>query len=94
MFYISMTETETTNNDYCTFATLEEDGVEELKELMEAIDEYIDATYGEEDDKEFTEQKTVRVDEDDAIVGEVTTNKKFNVPNKAIVIKSVKVTKY
>lgn len=94
MFYISMTETETTNNDYCTFATLEEDGVEELKELMEAIDEYIDATYGEEDDEEFTEQKTVRVDEDDAIVGEVTTNKKFNVPNKAIVIKSVKVTKF
>ena len=41
LFFISLSETERNNTGYCTFATLDEDDVEELKDLQEEIFEYI-----------------------------------------------------
>lgn len=90
MFYISMVTTETATSDYCTFAKLDEDSVSVLEDLQAAINAYV----GEEEDDEFTSAHTVRVDEDDMIVGETVKEVKFDVPNSPIVIKSVKVTKY
>lgn len=90
MFYISMVTTETATSDYCTFAKLDEDSVSVLEDLQAAINAYV----GEEEDDEFTSAHTVRVDEDDIIVGETVKEVKFDVPNSPIVIKSVKVTKY
>lgn len=90
MFYISLVGSETTTNDYCTFAKLDEGSVAVLEELEDAINSYV----GEEESDEFTTQRSVRVDEDDAIVGETVKEVTFDVPNDPIVIKSVKVTKY
>jgi cyclophilin family peptidyl-prolyl cis-trans isomerase len=90
MFYISMVTTETATSDYCTFAKLDEDSVSVLEDLQAAINAYV----GEEEGDEFTSAHTVRVDEDDIIVGETVKEVKFDVPNSPIVIKSVKVTKY
>ena len=90
MFYISLITTDTPTKDYCTFATLDEDSVSVLEDLEDAINAYV----GEDDDDEFTTGHTVRVDADDAIVGETVKEITFEVPNDPIVIKSVKVTKY
>jgi cyclophilin family peptidyl-prolyl cis-trans isomerase len=86
MFYISLTSTTITNQGYCTFATLAEDSVEELKSLQEAIKEY---TY-----KEFVDSKTVLVAQDDPLVGSLALDVKVSVPKTPIIIKNVKVTKF
>lgn len=72
------------NKNYCTFATLSEDSVEVLKDLVEAIDNQDD----------FVEAHSVRVLEDDAVLGEYEISESFNVPQKQIKIKSMKITKY
>ena len=72
------------NKNYCTFATLSEDSVEVLKDLVEAIDNQDD----------FVEAHSVRVLEDDAVLGEYEISESFNVPQKEIKIKSMKITKY
>lgn len=91
MFYISLVTSETATPDYCTFAKLDEDSVSVLEDLEDAINNYVN---DEDEDAEFTTAHTVRVDADDAIVGETVKELTFDVPNDPIVIKSVKVTKY
>ncbi len=93
LFYISLSTSQSTNDEYCTFATLEEDSVSVLEDLQEAIAAYIESNYSEEDDK-FVTNVSMRVDEDDPYVGELTRAKSFEVPNEPIVISSVKVKKY
>ena len=88
MFYISMTDGETANSEYCTFATLQEDSIEVLQALQTAIEEYYD------DKDDFTEEHSLLVDADDAFVGDQKTEVKYNVPVKPIVIKKVEVTSY
>ena len=92
MFFITLSEGETNNTKYCTFANLaDEDSVEELKEFKADLDEFI-ATFESEDD--FVTETEMLVDQDDAFVGSKKTKKTFNTPNTAIVIKKVSVKKY
>ena len=93
MFYISMSTTQTTKNEYCTFATLQKDSVDVLEDLQKAISDYIANKYSD-DESHFIEETSMRIDGDDAFVGEMTSYKTFNVPKQPIVIKHVKVTKY
>ena len=98
-FYISLSQTETTVAGYCTFATLDEDSVDTLKDLQTAIADYIEAEYGEGDEEttavsQFTTKHSVKVDEDDEYVGTKASTVNFLVPNSPIVIKSVTVKKY
>lgn len=93
MFYISMSTTQTTKNDYCTFATLQSDSVEVLENLQTAIKDYIADNYSDNENN-FVEATSTRIDGDDAFVGEMTSYKTFNLPKQPIVINYVKVTKY
>ena len=85
IFYMNLSESASSyNKNYCTFATLSEDSVDTLKDLLEEI--------SKQDD--FVETHTVRVMEDDAVLGEYEMSVDFKVPQKEIKIKTVKVTKY
>ncbi|MBE5745580.1 MAG: hypothetical protein E7355_05565 [Clostridiales bacterium] len=86
-FFISLAAAEKTNTKYCTFAVLEEDGLQELTKLQEAIKAYL------EDNDEGSEKVSVKVDDDDAFVGNSTRRETYTVLSEAIVITSVKVTK-
>lgn len=93
MFYIALKE-ETSSSSYCTFALLQDGEDEVLKELQEDIAEYITDTYGDGEDAEFTTTKTVTVGEGDMLLEDYEKNVNYSVPNAAIVIESIKVTKY
>ena len=88
-FYISLGTTVKDNSDYCVFATLTEDGVEQLKALQAAINEYIDDTY-DGDDSEFT--SVVYGDVVDTLVGD--SEKAYDAPKMPIVIESAEVIKF
>ena len=94
-FFISLAETEVTDNNYCTFATLDSKSKDDLKSLMSAIDKYIADNYTEEDDSEtFAPETEIEVDEDDRFVGDKNNEATYHVPQKPIVIKKVSVNKY
>ena len=96
LFYISLTETAKTNNQYCTFALLNEDSQDELNDLQDAIAEYIAENYGEDEDAadDFVREVTLDADEDDKFVGSAGTEVSYDVPNEPIVISKVEVKKY
>lgn len=95
LFYIALSS-ESGSDNYCTFATLEDDSVETLEALQEAIETYIEDNYGddEENEEDFVTETYLYVDEDDAYVGGHNGRVAYDVPNEPIVIKSVKVKKY
>ncbi len=92
LFFISLSTSLPTNNNYCTFATLDEDSQATLEKLQEAIDEYIDSNHT--DDEDFVTDVTVKVYEDDEILNETEETETFYVPQAPIVIEKVKVKKY
>lgn len=92
LFYINMDDGSSVNSSYCTFATLNDDSVETLKDLQEAVNAYIEANYDEAED--FTKDVTVYADQDDYVVGSDGQDVVYQVPQKAIEIVSVKVSKY
>ena len=95
MFYISLSNSSTRNNDYCTFAELEEASEDTLEAFEEALNAYIEANYSDEEtDETFTTKYTVTVDEDDAIVGSKKNTATYYVPAKPIVIEKVTVKGY
>lgn len=96
LFYISISTASASNNNYCTFATLDEDSKSTLESLVDAIEDYISDNFGdEEDDKDqFTDSVTVDVGVGDPFVGEDDLTAEYEVPVSPIVIKSVKITKY
>jgi cyclophilin family peptidyl-prolyl cis-trans isomerase len=97
-FYISLSSAETNNTKYCTFATLKEDSVEVLKDLQDAIAEYIDEHYEVEEDEsataEFTTKQNVTVDQDDPMGNGNGKTASYLVPNEPIVIKDITTKKY
>lgn len=97
-FYISLSQTASTNSKYCTFATLKEDSVEVLQDLQEAIADYVAENYEVEDGEsaisEFTTKHSVAVDVDDPYAASKTKTQNFLVPNEPIVITDITVTKY
>lgn len=95
MFYISLSKSSTRNNEYCTFAELEEASEDVLKDFEEDLKAYIDANFDSEgDDANFTTKYTVTVDEDDAIVGNMKNTDTYYVPKAPIVIKKITVKGY
>lgn len=94
LFYISLSSSSSSSGTkYCTFATLEDDSVEVLDDLKEAIDEYIEDEY-EGNTEDFAPTAKVVVDEDDRYVGSDKESHEYSVPVEPIVIKSVKVKSY
>lgn len=92
MFFISLSETESTNNEYCTFATLKGGSVSKLEALQEAIADYIEDNYDEV--SAFTNNKSVSVDYNDPLLEDYSKSVTYKIPKKAIVIESIKVSKY
>ncbi len=92
-FFISLKTTNPTNDDYCTFATLDEDSREVLKDLQAAIEDYIEDHYAD-DESSFTHLIEKQVFEHDSFLSEYKQTESFNVPKEPIVIKKVEVTKY
>ncbi len=93
MFFISLTTTTKTNNGYCTFATLDEDSEDDLESLQDAINDYIDEYYSDDEDA-FVQEVTKNVFEDDEFLEGYSVTESYSVPKEPITIKSVKVTKY
>lgn len=94
LFFISLASEKKTDANYCTFATLDEDSVETLEALKADVEEYISENYDDESDEVFAPETEVEIDADDAYVGNKDNQEKYNVPQKAIVIKSVEVKKF
>lgn len=94
LFFISMSDETKTDSNYCTFATLNEKSVDVLKELRSAIESYIESNFDDEDEDTFAPEKSVVVEENDPVLGLQENEWEYNVPQSAIVIKSVKVKKY
>lgn len=93
LFYINMSTSASAVSAYCTFATLKEKSVDELEDLQAAIVDYITANYTSEGGaNEFAPETEVAINVDDMIVGQ--SNTKYSVPEEAIVITSMKVTKW
>ena len=98
LFYISLYQGQVTNAGYCTFATLDEDSVEKLKEFQEDLNEFIQDEYAVDDQKatlsDFTTSESIHVDENDPVIGDKDKKVDFLVPKQAITIKKVTVKKY
>lgn len=95
LFYISLTTSDKMNNAYCTFATLDEDSVETLEALEDAIQDYIKANYGSDGTQDdFVTEVEVAVDRNDPYVGEKDNEEDYEVPNEEIRIKKVTVNKF
>ena len=84
-FSIFFSKTETSNANYCTFATLNSDSVEVLEALLAAINEY---------ESDFVEEIEMEIDKGDVVLGDRDNVATYKVPVSPITIKSVKVTKY
>jgi cyclophilin family peptidyl-prolyl cis-trans isomerase len=87
-FYISLSSTVKTNEDYCVFATLTDSGIEELKELKQAIADYAEKTY--ENTSNFTSKKYGEIK--DKLIGD--SEEAYDVPNAPIVIEDAEVIKW
>lgn len=96
MFFISTSTSATTDSNYCTFATLDEDSVEILQDLVADIEAYIEDNYGDEDDSTsaFAPETKVYYEENDPVLGDMEEEYEYNVPVTPIVIKKVEVKKY
>ena len=96
-FFISLSTTETKDNNYCTFATLHEDSVSVLEDLQDAINDYIadnyDETSEDEDAETFVSETKMQIDEDDRFVSK-DSYATYKVPQEPIVIKKMTVEKY
>ena len=89
MFSINVSTTSTSTNDYCTFAELDEDSVEVLEELKDAIADYIG---GQEEDENFTVETEAVINAEDAFMHEDEVF--FNTPVEPITISSMTVKKW
>lgn len=95
LFYMSVaTTTSAASSNYCTFATLKSGSKDNLKDLKEAIADYIEAK--REDDEDFDFAPTIEEipsDAGDSFIdgGEERT---YSVPVEPIEIVSIRVTKY
>lgn len=86
------TSSSLSTSSYATFAYLNSDAdVDVLDSLIEAIADYIDAEYNS--DSDFTSSATVEVDRTESIA-EQATSVTYTVPEVAIVIKTVEITRY
>lgn len=83
MFFISIGSAETTNNKYCTFATLNEEDKQNLTDLKKAIEKYL------QDNEDALEAKSLKIDADDPFVGATNKTVSYDVMQSPITIKKV-----
>ncbi len=95
LFYISLSNTLPELSAYCTFAKLKSDSQETLEDLQDALDEYIEDVYGNEEDPnaEFVNEVTVEIVDGNKMNVQIP-DQTFYVPNEPIVIKQIKQTKF
>lgn len=93
-FFISVDTETNKDNNYCTFATIDEDSASVLTELQVDILTYVSDTYGDEGMSDFALETETYIDADDRFVGERENVVTYHVPQKPIIIKNMKVTKY
>ncbi|MBQ7912704.1 MAG: peptidylprolyl isomerase [Clostridia bacterium] len=93
MFYMTLSTSAKTQNDYCTFATLTGDSKEVLEDFKQAIADYIEENY-DEDESRFVTATEMYIDEEDEIENNQDKKTTFDIPNEAIIIKSITVKKY
>ena len=95
LFYISLSTSLPELSAYCTFAKLKSNSKATLENLQEAIEDYIEATYGNEEDPdaEFVDEATVEIVDGNKLNAQVA-EQAFYVPKSPIVIKTIKQTKF
>jgi cyclophilin family peptidyl-prolyl cis-trans isomerase len=96
-FFISLSTTASSSTNYCTFATLDEDSVEVLESLEEAIAEFITEEYGDDATaSDFVHKEKIQINTDDLYEDAelLKDSNAFEVPNAVIEITTVKVKKY
>lgn len=91
LFSIQLSSSTSSDSSYCIFAKLQDTDV--LNDLTDAISDYID------DDttvttSSFTESAEVYVDNYDEYVGKQVNTKTYKLTKVALIVKSVKITKY
>ena len=87
LFFISLTEEEKNNSGYCTFATLDEDDIDDLKELQTALKEYAS-------DAANLSTVTKTVDSSDPFVGNRNKKAAYELLSEPLIVRSVKVEKF
>ncbi len=87
LFFISLTEEDKTNTNYCTFATLEEGDVDTLKALKAELDEYAS-------DSANLSSVTTSVDSGDPFVGSYNKKATYDLLAEPLVVKKVEVKKF
>ena len=93
MFYMTLSTASKAQDDYCVFATLDEDSKSVLEDLQQAINDFIDDNYsGEADD--FTKSMSMKTDREDYFVKDQDSTELFHIPNEPIIIREIKVVKY
>ena len=92
LFYVAL-DSSVAQSGYCTFALLQDGEDETLKALQDDIADYIENEYGEET-SDFTSSYSVTFGEGDMFLDNYEKSVTCSVPNKAIVIESIKMTKY
>lgn len=93
MFYIALSN-ESSQSNYCTFALLQDGEDKVLKELQADIADYITDNYGDGETSEFTDSHSVMVGQGDMLLEDYEKTVTYKVPKAAIVIESIKITKY
>lgn len=88
MFSITLSATVKNNDNYCVFAMLADNSVEELSALKSAIEDYVETTYDNESDFVSVKYGDVL----DHLLGE--SEKAYDVPNQPIVIEKATVIRY
>ena len=96
MFAINLSSSGT-DKAHCTFATLQEDSVEELEALKKAVSDYIAKNFPESeegDDATFAKTVEVAYGEGDPFIANAGLTVEYDVPTTPIIIKSIKILKY
>jgi cyclophilin family peptidyl-prolyl cis-trans isomerase len=94
MFSINLSGT--TDRAHCTFATLQDSSVEELKALQSAVNKFIETNFpdSDEDGESFTNEVEMSYGEGDPFIANAGLTVEYDVPTTPIIIKSIKVLKY
>lgn len=91
LFNIQISTSTSADSAYCIFGVLQ--NTDELTELRDAIATYISDTDGVTASS-FKKSSTIYIDNYDDVVEPRVKQATYSVPQKAIVVKSVKITKY
>ncbi|MBQ8322836.1 MAG: peptidylprolyl isomerase [Clostridia bacterium] len=87
LFFISLTQEEKTNTNYCTFAELDEDSVDALTELQTELEEYAS-------DAANVLSVTKTVDSNDPYVSDHNKKATYELLAEPLIIKKVEVKKF